>query len=180
MMALSIQASILGALVTVAGGACVLAPRATRGALRAFPRHRLSGWVLTTVVLAWSGWLLYHGPLGFLEPYRSWLFALVPLAIVLTGLFVDELLAPRALGGLLLLVPAPLLDAARWHPSAWRYVIIAVAYAMVIKGAALVVSPYLFRRLSERLASDDAACRRWGMAGVLGGAGLLALGLLVY
>lgn len=179
-MILSIQAAGLGAVLVGLGAACVVSPGRVREALRVFPRSRLPGWLLTAVVLAWSGYLLYHGPLGFLQPYRQWLFLLVPAAILLVALFVDELLAPRALGGLLLLWPAMLLEAARWHPSAWRYLVCALAYAMVIQGTALVVAPYLFRVSAERLVGTDARCRLWGAAGGCVGAVLLLVSWRVY
>lgn len=170
----------LAALTGAAGLWLAAVPGGARRALARFPRHRASAWVLTTVALLWSGHLLYHGPLGFLEPYRDWLYALVPVSIVLVGVYVDELLAPRALGGLLILLPSPLLAAARWHPSGWRYVMIVIAYAMVLKGAALVVAPYLFRKCVERALPTDGHARRWGVVSLALGAGLAVLGLAVY
>ncbi len=180
MNVLAAQTLAYGLWMTVVGGALIAAAPAVRRVLQRFPRHRLSAWVLTVVVLGWSGTLLYHGPLGFLEPYRDWLFFLIPLAIVLVGVFVDELLAVRALGGLLLLLPTPLLAAARWHPSPWRYVVIALAYMLVLKGATLVAAPYLFRLAVERWLGTDAACRRWGGVALAAGIGLLVLGAFVY
>ncbi len=155
-------------------------PAAARQALARFPRNRMWAWVLTALAMLWSGYLLYHGPLGFLEPYRDWLYALVPISVVLIGVYVDELLAARALGGLLILFPSPLLAAARWHPSPWRYVIIVIAYGMVLKGAALIVAPYWFRRCVERGLRTDRHARLWGMASLGLGVGLAVLGLFAY
>jgi len=55
-------------------------------------------------------------PLQSVRDFKPILWALAPLCYVLTVCFVEELLAARALGGILLLAAAPVLDAARWHP----------------------------------------------------------------
>lgn len=170
---------LLAGVFTAAGLIGLGAPALARRLLLGFPRSRTMRWVLTAIVLGWCGHLLYHGPLGFLEPYRVWLLLLVPLAVVLLCCYVDELLAARALGGLLILVPAPMLDAARWEPSLWRYAPILLAYVMVVVGAWLVAAPYVFRKAVERLAPSEAACRRAAMASLVLGVGMGALGLFV-
>lgn len=179
MSELARQTAMLGGCIGAFGVACALAPAMARRALTAFPRSRVSAWVLTALVMSGCGSLLYHGPLGFLEAYRNLLFVLVPVAVVLVGLFVDDLLAPRALGGLLVLLPAPLLQLARWEPSPWRYAIILAAYAMVLGGSALIVAPYLFRLAVERVASSPSACRVVGAVALVVGGGFLGLALSV-
>jgi len=179
-MTLAAMTVALGAVAGVLGVWLVGVPAGARRTMARFPRSRAAAWVLTTAVLLWSGYLLYHGPLGVFLPYRDWLYGLVPLAILLVGFFVDELLAPRALGGLLILIPAPLLAVARWHASPWRYVVIVLAYIMVLKGAALIAAPYWFRKSVERWLRTDAQCRAWGGVALLEAVGLLALGMCVY
>ena len=177
---LAILTLCLAGALTAIYAAMVFAPALFRDWARRFPRSRVAGWALTVVAVAWSGKLLYDGPLGRLEPYRDWLFALVPLAIILVGVFVDELLAPRAMGGLLILIPAPLLDAARWHPSPLRYVVIVIAYVMVIKGCVLVVAPYVARKRVERMFGEPRQVRLWGSAGLAVSLLLVGLGLWAY
>ena len=158
----------------------VVRPDRMRAALKAFPRHRGAAWLLTAVDLVWAGILLARTPLGRFDAYKPLLWVLTPLAVVLVGVFVDELLAPRALGGLLLLAAAPILDAARWHPSGLRLVVTVLAYGMVLKGLVLVVAPYRFRTATERLFATDAACRLGCGAGVAVGIGLIILAFTVY
>jgi hypothetical protein len=174
------QSAILGAATMAAGLALVGAPEAAKRGLAAFPRSRLAGWVLTTAVLVWCAQIVANGPLGPFAPYRGALFLITPLVIVAVCVFVDELLAPRALGVLLILLPSVLLAAARWHPSAWRYVMIVTAYAMVLKGSALVLAPYLFRMTVTRFLASPGACRAWGGVALFYGAALVGLGLTVY
>ena len=94
----------------------------------------------------------------------------------------DELLAPRALGGVLLLVPAPLLAAVRegLQVTPWAAVVSVVCYAMVIKGMALVVAPYLFRKSVERFLPDERHLRLAGMTGLVLDGALVVLALVVY
>jgi len=171
---------VFGALVLAVNGLALGAPGVLRRWISAFPRSRLPAWVLTAICLLWAGRLLYDAPLGRFDSLKPLLYVLTPLSIALVGLFVDDLLAPRALGGVLVLVAAPLLDAARWHGSALRLVVVLLAYALVVEGVVLVVCPYRFRKEAERFLPDDRACRRWGGAGCVLGAVLVALALLVY
>jgi len=145
-----------------------------------FPRNRWCGWLLAIVAVAWATWLLQGLPLGRFESLKTWL---VPAAVVFTALvcyYMQELLAPRALGALLLLYPAPLLEAARLHESNWSVVMSVLAYIMVIKGMTLLLSPYRFRHLTERFLRTDAVCRLAGTGGLAVDALLLLLALTVY
>ncbi len=169
-------AAVMGAL----HAALVLCPARLRAAFAAFPRSVWPGRVLSAVGLGWAGWLLRDMPMGPLDAYKSWLVVLTPVTIGLTWFYLDELLAVRALGGLLLLIPAPILVAARLHPSQLTVVISAVCYLMVVKGLVLVLSPYVFRTWSARFLTSDRACRVAGGAGVLVDVVLVTLALTVY
>jgi hypothetical protein len=168
---------ILGALYGFICAFMVFAPNATRGVFRRFPRHRVAGWILTAIALWWSALLLLGMDMGFLNAYKKLIYLLAPLAFFLIAFYMENLLAARALGGLLLLVPALMIDVARFDPSQFRYVLLVLAYVMVFKGMALVASPYLFRRCFERFVPDDAWCRRWGLAGLVFSAVLLGVGV---
>ncbi len=119
-------------------------------------------------------------PLGRFDVFKPYLGVLTPVAIALVGWAMDDLLAARALGAVLLLAPAPILDAARWHPSPWRLVVTVLAYAMAVKGAVLVMSPHLFRAWSARCLPRDAACRICGALALGAAAALVALAALAY
>ncbi|HMO50618.1 MAG TPA: hypothetical protein PKE26_01120 [Kiritimatiellia bacterium] len=118
---------------------------ATARALAAFPRNRRAGWVLAAIALIGSAMLVDQMTLGGLSKYKSLLVVITPVTFYLVTKFLDELLAARALGGLLMLIPTFMVDAARWHPSPWRLVVVSVAYIMVIAGIWIVLSPYKFR-----------------------------------
>ena len=126
---------------------------------RRFPRSVWPGRIMAAVALAWAAlWLKamplgpldilvmpFPKPFGFLSP----LTILVPVALVSVCYFLDELLSCRALGGVMVLVPAPFLSAAQWHPSPWRYVILVIMYAMAVLGMWWIASPFRLRDLLE-------------------------------
>lgn len=160
--------------------ALVLAPGRMRRLALDFPRSRWPAWLLTAVDLCWAGWVVYHAELGRFNGLKPSLFLLTPLAIGLVAFFMDELLAPRALGGLLLLLANPILNAARWHPSPWHFVLTALAYVWVAAGIVLVLSPFRFRQVADFATRTPLRCRVGGLARLAFGALLLVLGLSVF
>jgi hypothetical protein len=176
---LEIITLVCGAVFAVTGLVCVLMPGRARAWMRAFPRSRSAGWFFTAVDLLWSAWLLYVTPLGRFDEYKPALLVLAPIAFVLVVWLMDELLAPRALGGLLLLLPSPMLDAARWHASTLRLVPVVLAYVFVLAGIVLVLSPYRFRKTVSLLSEDDLSCRACGGFCIAWAAFLVVLALKI-
>jgi hypothetical protein len=170
---------------------CVLSPKSAGEWIRRFPRNRLAAWILTTIDIVWIAWLIFHLNIGRVEvpilnrvvdfeALKGWLFILTPTALFLIAQFMDELLATRALGGLLLLLPAPLLTLSRWHESPYRLVMVVLAYIMVVVGTALVLNPYLFRKMSSRCSQDEELCRTVGTIGMTFAAFIIFLAAKIY
>jgi hypothetical protein len=172
-------AVVTGGVLVLGGAACAAAPAGVWRGIRAFPRHALAGRLLTAIALAWVAWLLVEMPLGRFERFKPLLWILAPGSFVLIVMYVDELLAPRALGGLLLLLATPMLDAARWHGSPARFVIAALAFALVLVGMLLFISPYRFRTQLAWMERPGAA-RAAGIGAAAAGAAVFALGLVAY
>lgn len=171
---------LMGALGIAASLWQALAPAQVRQLLDALPRHTLAGWALAAADLLWVAWLINRTNLGSFDAWKPALYFLTPLSFYLLIQYLDELLAVRALGGLLLLLAAPVLDIARWHTSDWRLVIAGLAYLWVVIGMTLVMSPHLFRRTVRLVLPDDARGRLSATIKLLVSAGLIALGLLVF
>ncbi len=177
---LKIVSLLLGAVFLIAGAVAFIRPQAVRSLLKAFPRNKAAGWVLTAICIAWAGWLVYKMPLGGFERYKNLVYLLIPVSFFMIITYMGELLAARALGGFLMLVPYPMLLAAQFHPSEFRYVIIIMAYAMVIKGMLLTLSPYLFRRFMNPVCNNDNTLKFVSGVWVVFGIILLALGLIEF
>ena len=175
MLTLNNLALALGAAHGAAGLALWIAPDAVRRALDAFPRSRGAGAVLSAVALAGAAWVVYSGELGRFNAFKPWLFVIGPVAWGLMVWLLDDLLAPRALGGLLLLAANPVMCAARFSPTPESRIFPALMYLWIVAGIALVLSPFLFRRAVRFVWS-----RAWGprlLGGLLLAAGLTLVGL---
>lgn len=180
MSTLSLLTLVLVVVLGIEALVMLVKPHVYRAWLQRFPRDVWSGRILSALALLWAAWLLYDMPLGRFEGWKPLVW---PAAIVLGGFvwyYMDELLAPRALGALLLLYPAPVLAAARLHPSPWRVVMSVLAYICVIKGIALLLSPFWFRLGVERFLPSDTTCRLWGSVGAVVSLLLLVLAVAVY
>lgn len=174
-MDLSTYGYIVGAILAFIGLAALGAKEPFLRAVQAFPRHALWARMLTAVVLGWTVWILFNMSLGWFEPYKNTIYILAPIAYFLIVIYLDELLAPRMLGVLLLLAAAPVLDAARWHDSPWRLVLTVIVYVWVVWGMVLVLSPYRFRNTIEAWTGNDVVFKCAAI--VLAGLGLLLVSL---
>ena len=178
-MSLSTWTLILGALLLAPGLLACLAPAFAARAAHAFPRHVWVGRWLAAAAWTWSGWALYVMPLELLEPVRQYIPWLALAAIPLSWIWMSDLLACRALGGLRTLFPCPLLHVARVHPSAWRLVVVSLAYVAIVAGMDLILYPYHLRRALHGLAAGPARLRAAGLAAILLGGLLVGLALTV-
>lgn len=171
MLSLATMGLISGAACILAGGALLARRDAVCAGLASFPRNRPAGWILSAAALFWVAWIVYHARLGSFDAWKPWIWLAGPVTFVAVVVFVDELLAPRALGGLLLLAANPMLQAARTGDSSWSAAFSAFTYVLIVAGIAWMLGPYRFRRWTGWL-TDGARAR-------LTAAGLMAVGLLL-
>ena len=177
---LTIAAYAMGAVLAVIHLPAIGWPAAFRRALEAFPRNVGAARALTAVDLFWVSWVIYHANLGRFDSLRPGLFLAAPAAYLLLVFYLDELLAPRALGGLLLLVANPVLEAARWNESPWRLLLTVLCYVWVVFGMMFVLSPYRFRQVAAVWIASENRCRLMGAIGLAFGALLIVLGRIAY
>ncbi|AKJ65095.1 hypothetical protein [Kiritimatiella glycovorans] len=185
MSGLLIAGLTVGAIAALSGAWALARPEQMLGALKAFPRDAKAAAVLTAVDLAWAAIELNRMYLGTFDRFKPALWILTPLLIFLCIKYMDELLAARALGGLLLLVAAPILDAVRWFPTAadpspWRLVMAVLAYLWIAYGLLLLCAPYWFRKHLEWWTSFDPRLRVGGALKLLAGLALIVLSLCCY
>lgn len=173
---LQMLAMIMGGGAALLALPCLLAPPAAREWVRDFPRSRVAGWLLSAVGVTWVTWLLFLTPLAWFDTYKSALYVLAPLFFLLVVTYMGELLAPRALGGLLILVPGVIVDMARQR----GLLLVSLAYLMVVLGITLVLSPYLIRKVLTNKIKTDAGWRRLGLLVSGLGAGLAIVGFFLY
>lgn len=122
--------------------------------IKTFPRSRFWGMLLTAIALLCSAVMIDRMTLGELSKYKWLLYILTPLSFYLIIQFLDELLAARAFGGLLMLLPVVMVES-RWHTSPWRLVVIVLAYVMVVAGIWLMLCPFKFRIWASAISSEN-------------------------
>ena len=143
---LPLLAALLGAALLALSAPGLFVPARAAAPFRRFARSVWPGRVLAAVCAAWSLLWVAAMPLGsLLDPLFPYLQFLLPVFVVAVCVFLPELLSCRAAGALMVLLPAPLLSAAQWHPSPWRLLVVAVAYAMAVAGMFFVAKPWLLR-----------------------------------
>lgn len=179
MSALAVTAWILGTLAIGVGLLAVFAPTWMRKSMEDFPRSVWPGRVLLAIDMVWSAYAVTQMHLGGFDAWKIHLYWIVPVAVILGSLYLDELLSVRALGGLLLLAAGSILNAARWNPSDGRLVITVMAYLWIAAGLTFLLSPWWFRRIMIRVQSDK-VMRVGGLIKAGFGFGLLALAIFVY
>ena len=179
-ISLSTVAIITGVLLVLISLPALVRPELLQLWTKRLPRSRIAGFVLVTVALVWSFWLLATMEMGEFAPFRKPLLIALPIGYVLVLRFVDELLAARALGVLCLLGAEPLLDAAFLRYETARLVVTVFAYILVIVGLFWVTMPYLLR---DQIDWTSRGAWRWrSLHGVILGYGavMIVLGLTTY
>lgn len=176
MSSLAWLTGVCGGGMVMAGAVAIWRADTVRELLARFPRSRVSGYGLAALGLGWFGYLLYLSPwLDQIERFKPLMIVAVPLFILLVCIYADDLLAPRALGGLCVLMPQYLLEAGRWHASPLSLLTQGLAYLVVVAGVVLVLTPYMFRKTHAWVYGSGVRARLvWGC--ILGmGVGMLAM-----
>jgi putative effector of murein hydrolase len=159
----------------------VVMPQLVRKLCEKFPRNFWMGALLTAIALGWSALEVNDMPLGnYIEEFKWLLWILTPVIFTLILAFMNELLAPRALGGILLLIANPVLSIQCLASSRATWLIAGLAYLWIIAGVILVLSPFRFRHAIEVACRTDGRSRLAGVLGLLVGCALIVLGFTVF
>ncbi|MEN8256185.1 MAG: hypothetical protein ABFR33_12030, partial [Verrucomicrobiota bacterium] len=112
-MTLQWIAILIGALATAGGLVGVFRPDLVRRFAELFPRSVVPAWIFTALC-CWLGAKEALGMnMGFLDVYKKYIYIISPAVFIASVVYLKELLAPRALGGFLLLIAVPILQIAR-------------------------------------------------------------------
>ena len=103
---------LVGLLLVLAHALALFQPKAAQDWLRGLPRSKGLGFLFVTVAAAWFAWLVWKMDLGEFSNWRTRVLIGTPIAWWLAWRYVDEFLAVRGLGMLVLLGAEPLLGAA--------------------------------------------------------------------
>ena len=118
--------------------------------------------------------------MGFLNAYKNAIYFIAPAVFIASLIYMKELLAPRTLGGFLLLIAVPILRIARLSNAPYFQVISTIVYLWIIYGLILLMSPWYFRILNRPLVEHPAWLKIISGGKILIGLILLGLALFVY
>lgn len=153
-------------------------PAPTSSALKTFPRSLPVGFLLLASATVWATLLVSSIDLGEFASMRNSLTLGTIAAGILTGIFVQEFLAVRALAILLLLAADILLSAAFLHPETSRLFLVFLAYAWIFLGMFLVGMPWLLRDFFSWITASRSRLFFFSSAGIAYGTALVIASFL--
>ncbi len=168
---------LVGLLLVVAHALALFQPKAAQDWLRGLPRSKGLGFLFVTVAAAWFAWLVWKMDLGEFSNWRTRVLIGTPIAWWLAWRYVDEFLAVRGLGMLVLLGAEPLLGAAFLRPEMSRLFLVSLVYVWVGFALFWVGMPYTLRDQIGWVTGDQKRWRAAAFAGLAFGALLLVLPL---
>ncbi len=169
----------VGIALIVAHLLALLKARAVQDWLRAFPRNREAGVLLTLAAGVWFFFMVKMMDLGDFDPWRNTVLIGTPIAAALAIAFIPDFLAVRALGTLALLLAEPLLESAFLHEEKIRLLLVVLSYVWIILGMFWVGMPYTLRNQIGWVSATQERWRGAALAGIAYGGALVAGGLLV-
>ncbi len=163
----------VGLLLIAAHAFALLQPKSTRAFLHALPRSKPVGLALLLIVAVWSWLLAKNIDLGEFSNWRPRILIFIPVAAWLTWQYVEEFLAARCLGMLVLLAAEPLLEAAFLRPETSRLFLVTLVYVWVSFALFWIGMPYTLRDQIAWVTKSESRWKAAALAGIGYGAILL-------
>lgn len=151
------------------------------GAMRfakALPRSRAMAGLLLAVAAVWSFVMVQDLDLGEFSRLRGLMLIAIVAGAILSWLYVEELLAARALGMVLLLAAEPLLESAMLRNEQSRLLLTLLAYIWAAAGLFLVGMPYLLRDAISWFTANPLRWKISCLGGIAYGAALIACAVI--
>jgi len=176
----------VSAWLVLSHAAALARPTLIRDMLKALPFSLIAGRILIGIAGLWT-MLLFRGfePLGIPRMdmgeffyLRPALMVLVPVVTVLVAVYCTEFLSARAIGCLILLGAAVVLDAAFMREPQSRLLLVFPVYIALLKGMFWIGMPYLLRDQINWACASDARWRTLAASGLAYGILVLAAALL--
>jgi len=168
----------LGLWLVVSHGLALAKPDLVKPWLAKFPRNDKLGAGIVVFAFAWSFVIWSCMDLGEFFKIKG------PVQIVIVGVCVGvlvhvrEFLAVRALGFLMILAAAPILDSAFLKEPQSRLLLVAFAYAIVLKGMFWIGIPYWMRDQIQWVLARPRVYLGGGAAGLAYGVAVLLCALI--
>ncbi len=179
-MSLQWIAILLGVLATAGGLIGIFKPEMINRFAELFPRSIVPAWVLTALCCFLGAREALAMNMGFLDSYKIYIYLLAPVVFVASITYLKELLAPRALGGFLLLIAVPIVRTASLSGKPMFQIIVALVYLWIIYGLILLLSPWWFRKFYKPFLGNSGLFKATAITKTAVGLALILLGVIVY
>jgi hypothetical protein len=171
---------LLGVLALAGGLTGIFRPELIRRFAELFPRSAIPAWVLTALCCLLGAKEALAMNMGFLDEYKGYIYLISPAVFIASVIYMRELLAPRALGGFLLLIAVPVIRTAALSGKPVFQVVVVLAYIWIIYGLILLLSPWWFRKFYEPFIENARLFKATAVGKTAIGILLIFLGLFVY
>lgn len=179
-MTLQWIAIIIGLLAMAGGVVGVLRPELIKRFAELFPRSTVPAWIFTALC-CWLGAKEAQGMnMGVVDLIKPYIPIIAVGVFAASVIYMKELLAPRSLGGFLLLIAVPILKTASQSGAPLFQVVSAIVYLWIVYGLVLLMSPWYFRKMYKPFMSNESLFKATAYAKAALGIALLLLGIFVY
>ena len=181
-MKLSLLSLLLGVGLAAPMAYGLVRPALFAAAARKLPRSLPWGYALVTLATIWFLWNLGQESIADFAAFKPHLMFGFAAIGVGTCVFVKDFLGARGVGVTLLLVAKLMLDTGRPHleTTPWVWVIQLWAYAMIIAGMWITISPYRLRDLLDWGTATTSRTQRHCGLGLVFGLFVAGLGLTAF
>lgn len=179
-MTLSTLAIILGGVYSALQLFALFKPEDFKRHARAFPRNETAGFILMGLGTAWFLYNLNAEAIADFAAYKKWMLTGFGALGLLSCIYVRDYLAVRGLAVVMLLLAWVTLNHTRWADSSWRMVMVVWAYAWVILGMWLTVSPFRLRDFLTWFTASSERLRFGSMVQLAFGILVLVLGATAF
>ncbi len=156
----------------------LLKPDVVKPWLLRFPRNESVGTAIVVVCFAWAFVIWSCMDLGEFFKLERTVQIVIAAMCVGVVLYVKEFLAVRALGFLLILAAAPMLESAFLKEPSTRLLLVVFAYAIAVAGMFWVGMPYLLRDLIKWILEKENRYKIGAVAGAIYGLVMAACALI--
>jgi len=177
---LKVMGILVGLALVVSHALALVRPEMFKDWLARFPRNEKIGIPMVIVAFAWSFVIWSCMDLGEFFTIER------PVQMILIGgcvgviVYVKEFIAVRALGFLLILAAAPMLDSAFLQDPTTRLLLVAFAYVIAVAGMFWVGMPWLLRDQIRWVLAEDKRFRNGAFLGASYGLVMLTCALVAW
>lgn len=171
---------VVGLALVISHGLAFVKSESVKAWLPSLPRNEKIGIGLMAVCFAWALLVWSEMDLGEFFTVERPVQIIIVVGFFLVIQHVKEFIAARAIGFFLIMAACPVLDAAFLEPPKTRLLLVALAYAWIIKGMFWVGMPYLMRDQITWAMADPKRWKLLTLGGVGYGLAVLVCAILFY